>query len=401
MIPYRYWIWKRKVEDVLLFPFVLLGRIIAKARPLDREYRVFFFFPFYHTGGAEKIHAQITQAAGGPDCIVFFTRRSGSDTFLKTFQESGCAVRDISRWTDNKLIYFANFIYRGILSGYINNQKETPVVFQGHSNIAYKTAPWIRESIRQIDLVHSLNTFSTIRIPFIPFYEKTVMISQVKADAHRDLYKKMEVPQQYIDRLHYISNAVELPQRDIQNKPSAPFTVVFSGRPGPEKRLSLFLRIAAATYQQDSTIRFVVMGAAATDLPGIYTGAVNLLGNLTDAQSIHEVYWNSQVLLLTSETEGMPLVVPEAAGNGCAIMATPVGDLPLHFGKGLKGHLFSSLMDEEAIITEAVAYLRALRAAPEETARIAASNHEYAHQNFSMTAFRLAYRSLLTDRKEP
>jgi glycosyltransferase involved in cell wall biosynthesis len=401
MMQYRYWIWKRKAESLLLFPFVLLGRLIARMQPLEREYRVFFFFPFYHTGGAEKVHAQITQAAGGNDCIIFFTRKSQSQTFLDAFTESGCAVRDISKWTDNKLIYFANFIYRGILSGYINRQEQTPVVFHGHSNIAYKTAPWIRKEVRQIDLVHSLNTFSKIRIPFIPFYESTVAISRVKLAAHRELYERMGVPPHFINRMRYIGNAVELPQRDPKVKPAAPFTVVFSGRPGPEKRLPLFLRIAAAMMREDASIRFVVMGASVSDIPDTDTSVADLLGNLSDAQAIHEVYWNSQVLLLTSETEGMPLVVPEAMGNGCAIMATPVGDLPLHFENGMEGCLFSSVTDEDQIINEAVRYLRALSADAPKLASIAASNHAYAHRNFSMAVFQAAYRSLLTDRKEP
>jgi glycosyltransferase involved in cell wall biosynthesis len=401
MIPYRYWIWKRKAEDVLLFPFVLLGRLIARMRPLEREYRIFFFFPFYHTGGAEKVHAQIVQATGGADCIVFFTRRSQSATFLQAFRESGCAIRDVSRWTDNKLLYFANFIFRGILSGYINVQKKAPVVFQGHSNIAYKTAPWIRKCIRQVDLVHSLNTFSKIRIPFIPFYSETVLISHVKQQAHIDLYRAMGVPQYYIDRLRYIGNAVSLPQRDLLQKPQAPFTVLFSGRPGPEKRPGLFLRIAAAVQQQDPGIRFRMMGAAATDLPDQNIGSVELLGNLSDPAQIQDIYWQSHVLLLPSETEGMPLVLPEAMGNGCAILATPVGDLPLHVRGEDQGFLFSSVTDEETIIREAVGYLLRLKNDAEQLHRIAQSNYQYAHTHFSMTTFTEAYRSLLTDTKQP
>ncbi|WP_165871410.1 glycosyltransferase family 4 protein [Flaviaesturariibacter flavus] len=401
MIPYKYWIAKRRLEDIAIFPFVVLGRLLARLRPLDREYRVFFFFPFYHTGGAEKVHAQIAQAAGGADCIVFFTRRSQSGTFRQAFADSGCTIRDISKWTDNKFLYFLNLTWRGILSGYINRQKQRPVVFQGHSNIAYKTSRWIRKDIRQVDLVHSLNTFSKIRIPFLAFYSDTVLISRVKQAAHEELYRSMGVPETYINRMRYIGNAVALPEREAAQKPEGTFTVLFSGRPGPEKRPELFIRIAKAAVEAMPEVRFRMMGAGAADFKDPDPGPVELLGNLSDARQIQEVYWNSDVLLLTSETEGMPLVVPEAMGNGCAILATPVGDLPLHIRQETQGMLFSSVTDEDRIVEEALAYLRSLHINPELRKQIASENIAYANAHFSMAAFEASYRSLLTDRKRP
>ncbi|RYZ23523.1 MAG: glycosyltransferase family 1 protein [Chitinophagaceae bacterium] len=331
---------------------------------------------------------------------MFFTRRSQSDTFRQAFTESGCAIRDISRWTDNKFLYFLNLGWRGILSGWINGQRVKPVVFQGHSNIAYKTARWIRSDIRQIDLAHSLNTFSKIRIPFIPYYSETVLISKVKQEAHEQLYRAMGVPETFIGRMRYIGNAVALPARRAAEKPAGSFTVLFSGRPGPEKRPGLFIRIAKAVAAAGLPLRFRMMGAAAADFPGIDTAPVELLGNLSDPAQIQDVYWNSQVLLLTSETEGMPLVVPEAMGNGCAVLATPVGDLPLHVNNANRGLLFSSATDEEQIVREAVTYLEQLASDTELRQRIAEENIAYAATHFSMTAFADAYRSLLTDRKQ-
>ena len=85
---YKLFIIKRMIENVFIFPFILLGRVIAKFRPLEKEYRIFFFFPFYHTGGAEKVHAQIAEAAGGNDCIIYFTKRSADDRFIDDFKKN-------------------------------------------------------------------------------------------------------------------------------------------------------------------------------------------------------------------------------------------------------------------------------------------------------------------------
>jgi hypothetical protein len=53
--------------------------------PLKKEYRVFFFFPFYHTGGAEKVHAQIANATGGNDCIIFFHHALFCEVLVSNF----------------------------------------------------------------------------------------------------------------------------------------------------------------------------------------------------------------------------------------------------------------------------------------------------------------------------
>jgi L-malate glycosyltransferase len=58
---------KRFLEGIFIFPFLLIGRLVALMSPLKKQYKMFFFFPFYHTGGAEKVHAQIAVANGGND----------------------------------------------------------------------------------------------------------------------------------------------------------------------------------------------------------------------------------------------------------------------------------------------------------------------------------------------
>jgi L-malate glycosyltransferase len=126
---YSLFLLKRWIEDVLMYPLILIGRLIALAKPFNKEFDVFFFFPFYSIGGAEKVHAQIAQAVGNDRCIIFFTRRSKNNLFYEEFRKSGCLLVDISKHTDNKWLYFFNIIYRGIISGHINRQERKPIVF--------------------------------------------------------------------------------------------------------------------------------------------------------------------------------------------------------------------------------------------------------------------------------
>lgn len=391
---YRQLIFKRKVESCLMYPFILLGRFFALIKPLKKEYRIFFFFPFYHVGGAEKVHAQIALATGGGDCIIYFTRKSGSEGFLEEFKKSGCTIKDISKYTDNKWIYFINIIFRGIITGYINNQKIKPIVFNGQCNFGYKISPWIKKEVKQIELIHSYNSFSLIRIPFISYYQNTVMISRIKIDEHLNLYKKINIPESYSKRIIYISNAIQLPNEQFEKKVE-PFTVLYVGRDGKEKRVYLIAAIAKLVTAKDKNIRFEILGDVSAVLPMEQYPYIHFYGNLYDSNAINHIYKKASLLLLTSETEGFPMVIMEAMAFGCGILATPVGDIPLHIHSGENGFIFSSVIDESVIIEEAVNYILELKENKELYKKISANAINFATLNFGIEQFNNSYRALL------
>src|SRR5688572_24785321 len=178
MMNFRSFLKKRKLEDIIIRIFVRIGRDIAFKNPLQEEFDIYFFFPFYHTGGAEKVHATLANSFSDKKCVILFTRRSHDEGFKSSFQKSGHRILDISHYTDDKRQYWKNLIWRGVISAHINRQKKKPVVINGQSNFGYKVSPWIDTQIPQIELIHSFNSFSAIRVPFLPFYRRTVMISR-------------------------------------------------------------------------------------------------------------------------------------------------------------------------------------------------------------------------------
>ena len=194
-----------------MLPLIGIGRLIGRFTPYKKRYRSICFFSFYHIGGAEKVHAQITQATGGPDQLIYFTRRPDNDLFLAQFRASGSTIRDIARFTDNKWLYPVNIIMRGIVSGRINALLNRPVVFNGQNNFGYKISPWLDKNIRQVELIHSFNTFSWIRLPFLPFIAATVMIARQRIQNHLAQYRRVGVPASFDNRIGYIGNAITLP----------------------------------------------------------------------------------------------------------------------------------------------------------------------------------------------
>jgi len=392
-LKFWHYILKRKIENIFIFPFIIIGRLIAFFSPLKKEYHIFFFFPFYHTGGAEKVHALITQATGNKNCIIYFTRKSVDGNFKNDFEKSGCDIKDISAFTDNKWLYFFNLIYRGIITGYINNQTHKPVVFNGQCNFAYKISPWVNKHIKQIELIHSFNTFSWIRIPFIPFIYKTVMISKVRIGNHLDQYKNIQVPATYNYRITYICNGIQLPRQTVTKSFNDPLRVLYVGRGTSEKRVHLVAAIAAAVQNKNTQITFTIVGDVEGVIPNHLKEYCIIKGNITNENELARLYQESHILLITSNTEGFPLVVMEAMAYGCAIIATPVGDLPVHVQQ--ENGFITSTIDAEKVVDEMTQYILQLANDKLQLEVMSKNNIEYAREHFGIDIFNKKYQDLI------
>lgn len=390
---YQHYIIKIKIENVFIYPFIVLGRIIALIKPLKTEYDVFFFFPFYHTGGAEKVHALITHAITNKKCIVYFTRKSVDDTFYNDFKKTGCTIKDISAFTDNKWLYFLNLVYRGIITSYINRQNNKLVVFNGQCNFAYKISPWVNSSIKQIELIHSFNTFSWIRIPFIPFIYKTIMISKVRIDNHLEQYKKLQIPEKYNYRIGYICNGITLPNKKFEKNFEDKLNVLYVGRGTSEKRVHLVAAIAKEVKQENSTIEFSIVGDVEQTIPVDLQKYCTLKGTIHDASVLSDFYKKAHILIITSNTEGFPMVVMEAMAYGCAIIATPVGDLPVHIQQ--ENGFITSSIEENKVVAEMTQHILHLNKHRTILKAISNQNTNYAIEHFDIELFNSKYQELL------
>ncbi|MCE3283463.1 MAG: hypothetical protein K0Q66_2200 [Chitinophagaceae bacterium] len=383
---------KRKAENVLMYPFILAGRLLAALSPLKTEYDVFYFFPFYHTGGAEKVHAQITHATGNRDSVIFFTRKSVDKTFLEDFRNAGCDIRDISKFVDNNWLYFLKFIWRGKIAAYINSQEKKPVVFNGQSNFGYKISPWINASIKQVELIHSFNTFSWIRLPFLPFIHQTIMISRRRIEEHLEQYKRLNVPGRYANRIQFIQNAVYLPRTECAPKKLERLRILFVGRGTPEKRPELFVEIARAAEKENIHAYFSLVGSMPDSITSDLPGNLTPYGNISDEDELHRVYCMHDILVIPSSTEGFPIVLMEAMGRGCPVMATPVGDIPDHVITDRNGYLFTSVEANE-VVSQSIEWLRMLNA--EKLNSLSANARAHALKNFGIEEFNRQYKVIL------
>lgn len=387
---------KRFFESVAISPLIYIGRLFYKSCLFQKEYKIIFFFPFYHIGGAEKVHAQIAAAVGNSNCLIIFTKRSGNNLFLEQFKKSNCDIIDISKFTDNKWLYPITIIYRGIISANINNQKNKPIIFNGQSNFGYKVSPWIKSSIHQIELIHSFNSFSWIRLPFIPFYASSIMISKIRITDHLTQYQKLGVPKKYNERIKYILNGINLPSTlKLTKNNEAVFKVLYVGRGTAEKRVHLIAQMANMLSDSQSNIQFHFAGELKESIPTTLHPACYFYGNIKDENILNTIYQEVQVLILTSCTEGFPMVIMEAMANGCAILSTPVGDIPIHVQNNVNGCLLSSVTNEDTIIKEGVLYIKKLFEDRILLKKIRENNIQYAKNNFDIKKFNTQYKELI------
>jgi L-malate glycosyltransferase len=390
---------KRRIENIIIFPFILTGRIIARIKPLKKEFRVFYFFPFYHIGGAEKIHAQLAQATGGGDCMIYFTKRSHNDLFLHEFKSAGCVIKDISRFTDNKWLYFLNLIARGVISGYINRQAARPIIFNGQCNFGYKISPWIRPGIPQVELIHALNTFAYIRLPFLSFYKQSLTVSPQIVEKYKTLYTRNNVPEALFHSFLPVMSRIRLPERTM-NKDyyRKPFTVLYVGRETPDKRPWIVAEIASRLSGDD--IRFELAGEVEQAIAPSLRKYCHFWGDISDEKRLYEIYSDAHILIIPSSSESGPLVFMEAMAKGAAIISTPTGYIPLHIRNGIEGFVTGTI-DEKQVISEMCGYILRLKNDRQLLETIGKHNLEYAFNNFSIDSFNKEYKRIFDNLKEP
>lgn len=385
---------KRKIEGVFIFPFVLIGRLISLLRPLKEQYQIFFLFPFYHTGGAEKYNAALANAASGRKAIIFFTRKSINTVFLNEFRRSGHRVIDISRYTDNKWIYFTNLIYRGIITGYINRQTGPAIVYNGQCNFAYKISPWVKKDKVQLEFIHTFNTFSYIRTPFLSYYLKTISSSKKTLNDHLKHYEQIKVPQEYGSRLTYILYGIDLP--DFQKREdlgASILHILFAGRSTFEKRVHIVAAMAKKAADFKMSVQFDFMGEVKDGIPPDLLPYCNILGTKSGME-IFDTYRSCHILVVSSLFEGFPFVVMEAMSQGLAIVSTPVGDVPVHVANYNNGYIIPELTNEDKIVEEGIQFIKLLLEDRQLLQQISTRNQEEAYAKFNMPVFNKNYQSL-------
>jgi len=383
---------KRNIELVIMFPFVVLGKLAGTIFPLKPQRNVFLFFPASDIGGSVKVNADITECIKDQKPVIIFSKKPMNNQFRSLFEIEGVRIIDLHKYVDYKIYHFVNFFFRGVLAAWIN-KSDQPVIFGGESIFFYKMLPHVRKDTRKIELCH-LNTWINYSLAFAKYIDFRIFSTpKIKRDVE-ELYDRNHLPQSFFKKLIFIDNKVDIP----------PFTettnnilqVLYVGRGAPQKRVHLIIEIAKEMQRANDAVHFSFVGDVEALVPVDVREYVTLHGNVGDEKELHDIYMRSDVLILTSAYEGLPIVIMDMMARGKIVISTAVDGIPdyiSHFDNGL----LITETEETKIIQQGIELLRLLIAKPDLKGKIEKQSYQYAREHFSGETFCQSYRKLLID----
>jgi L-malate glycosyltransferase len=390
---YKKAIVKRNTEYIFMLPFVWLGKMAGMLFPLKSQHHVFLFFPSATIGGSIKVNADITNCIRSSKPLVIFSKRSSNSQFRHLFDIEGVRIIDLSKYIDYKIFHFVNFFFRGVLAAWINKAAH-PVVFGGESLFFYKILPHVKKNTRTVELCH-LNTWFDFSQAYIEYIDYRVFSTpKIRRDVE-DQYRHNHIDKLYNKRLLFIDNKIDIPQfKQVQNEV---LQVIYVGRGAPQKRVYLITEIARRMHETNKPVHFSFVGDVEEIVPASVKAYCTLYGNLRDENRLHELYAQSDVLILTSAYEGLPLVVMDMMARGKVVLSTAVDGIPDYITTMQNGLLITET-DEEKIVQQGVELLDMLIKNPGLRNAIGQKSYRYALEHFNGADFCRFYSDLIVGR---
>lgn len=373
---------------LLVRVIVAIGAFLGRRLPVANRSGLFFFFPFYHTGGAEKVHADIVACCRDERPWVLFAKRSQDSAFLGRFKASACCF-DIP-W----LLKYTYPLSAGLLSGLISRHP-TPLVFGCNSLFYYLLLPHLPEQVRAVDLLHALGGGAErFALPVLDRLTQRVVISDAVRDELISFYRSHGIDQTLESRITVIGNRVAVPQAAPVKAGDGPLRMLFVGRGSEEKRVHLIGRAARQCRELGLDVEFTLVG----DLKGWLEDGdqrfCTLAGPIHDESTITELYRQSHLILISSSREGFPLTLMEGMAQGCVAVCTAVGGIPEHIRHLENGWLLPA-EDEEAVVRELLSAVQRLAADRQLLGQLAAAAFSHAQRHFGGERFCTDYRRIL------
>lgn len=376
-------------EQIIMSPFVIIGKLYGSLFPLKTKHSAFLFFSNADIGGGPKVNAQIAECIKDFNPLIVFSKKANNNQFRHLFDISGIKIIDLHKYIDNKAFHFVNFFFRGVLAAWINKQ-EKPVVFGGETIFFYKIIPHLRKDIRCIELCH-LATWLPYSIGFIDRINLRIFSTgHLKQEVEKQ-YKENNLEAGHFDKLYFVENSIDLEECEyIENEK---LEVVFIGRGSPQKRVHLIAAIAEKMNKANDGVHFSFVGDVEKVIDVSRYPYCRFYGNVKDEALMKEIYRQSDVLLLTSAFEGLPVVVMQMMAYGKVVVSTAVNGIPDYVGHNENGLLITATAEEE-IIDEGVKLLRLLIDDPTLKSSLGERSRKIAEQKFNYEIFCSNYRSL-------
>ena len=386
----RVWLVKQ-FRSLVRSLLLAVGRICSRLAAAKSESPLVFFFPFYHTGGAEQVHADIVSAVADQNPLVVFTRRSENHQYRELFSKQA-QVLDASFLLENCI---ARIICLGYFSALINGKGKVRVL-GANTTFFYELLPYLGDHVECIDLLHAFGGgLEEVSLPCVERLNRRVVINCNTFDDLKEQYAANTLDEALLKRITLIENAVVVPGDLEKEKGGGPLRVLYVGRGSAEKRVHLVGEIAKLCKDHELSIEFTLVGDVLAALSPHCRDSCTIVGPVVQTPELEEYYRRHDLLLVTSRKEGFPLVIMEAMAHGVVPACTAVGGIPAHVIDGVTGFLVAGDEAEEKITQAFVDLLSRLSEDRSMLEKMSEQAYCHAREHFDLHRFKQSYRQLL------
>lgn len=347
--------------------------------------------PYLNTGGAEQVHADILATVQDQHPLVVICGFSTDRAFERTYRERGTML-ELPHLLNHPLTKRSA---NARLARLIDAQ-DKPVLFSSLTSTFFELLPLIAAEVPAYYLQHAFLYQPTGNLQhkrWLRYFERIngyIFISGRSKEEFEKFLFANHVPRSRFGKLHFISNAVRS-FGSVRSHPS--IGLLFVGRHSPEKRLDLFLTLCDELEKaHPGRFRFTVVGTS----PIAGHEHVDFRGRVTDPDVMAGIYAAHDVLALTSEREGFPLVIMEAMAQGLVVLSTPVGDVPERLDPSYS--IITSDPHGTTVLREMSEALISLDQDRDRSQAMKQAALSAARSAFDPDQFRERYRELLIDR---
>jgi len=352
---------------------------------------LFFFFPCYHIGGAEKVHAQIVECLKNKKNIVIFTDRSRDKKNKKNFNKNAKCYSLFGLQNKFKII---NIIFIKIFASIINNLKN-PIIIGSNSQFFYKLIPKLNKNVKIIDVVHWLDgVVGELALKNSARIDKRIIITSAILPIFKKKYIQKEINSNYLKKIKIIKNCVSVPvllNKNFNNK----LKVLYIGRNSYEKRPKLSVEV----YEKMKNlidIDFLFIGRGMGKFFSSSERKNVVIENIYSKNKLNEIYGNSHIIFLTSIFEGFPLVFMEAMSYGVVPISTDVGGISEHLKNGENSILIKN-KNEQEIVKNIINTIYKFELNRKLLQQISINVYNYAKKNFVCKNFFKKYNSVINE----
>lgn len=347
--------------------------IRARLHSDPRRHNLLFIIPWMVVGGADKVNLDL---ATHLDKTVF------SLHFLTTSPAENLWATQFARVSPN-ILHLPELVrpdsYERFIVSYIRLARIRTVLIS-NSLVGYRVAEAIKRHyplVKVLDLLHGEGGqhegggFPYLSLPFEHLLDHRIVVTQYLKDL---LVRKYHLDPCRITVVHngIASSSVAGAKvehgryRKALGLEADDFVVTYIGRFAPEKHPEHVVAIAdiLIRQQQLARVHFVLAGDGplrpeierAIRRSPLLERCVHLTGYIRDPGRL---ILDSDVLVLTSEAEGLPLVVLEAMSLGVPVIASEVGGLPEIITHQRDGYLVpwsAHLVSDVALIIRTLVY---------------------------------------------